>query len=384
MRSHSYLNSAKRIINDYDGTVPFATWLKEYFRNNKKFGGKDRKEISNLCFGYYRTYHLLQELQIEEHLIKGLYLTSFTSSVVLEELNKDLQTTIGFSVVEKVRLLDLENKMKLIFPFQSQLSEQIDQEEFNRSFLIQPDLFLRIRPGKQQEVITKLVANDIQFSLVHEDCLQLTNNTKIDNVLNIDKDVVIQDLNSQSTIGILAEYIQSDEKLSMWDCCAASGGKSILFHDRYSKSSITVSDVRERILFNLDNRFQRAGIKNYKKLLVDLTSRYHNPNQYDVVVCDAPCSGSGTWSRTPEQLKFFPIEKIDHYAQLQQKIAIQVSTNVKKEGYLLYITCSVFKKENEEVVEFIQSKTELTLLHQQYYKGYLSKADTLFAALFKA
>ena len=243
---------------------------------------------------------------------------------------------------------------------------------------------MRIRPGKGLDVLSKLVTNEIQFTVIKDDCLQISSNTKIEKVLNIDEEVVIQDVNSQSTLEVLSQYQPPDAKLSMWDCCAASGGKSILFHDRYPKSLITVSDIRECILFNLNKRFQQARIKNYKKFLADLTTGYHNPIQYDLIICDAPCTGSGTWSRTPEQLKFFTVDKINQYAQLQQKIVLNVATNIKKGGYFLYITCSVFKRENEEVVSFIQSNTELTLLHQQYYKGYLAKADTLFVGLFKA
>src|SRR6476619_5508999 len=110
----------------------------------------------------------------------------------------------------------------------------------------------------------------------------------------------------------------------MWDCCAASGGKSILFHDNFPNSVITVSDIRERILFNIDKRFQLAGIKNYKKFLADLTTGYHNPNEYDLIICDAPCSGSGTWSRSPEQLHFFKKEAIEKYANLQKAISKNV------------------------------------------------------------
>ena len=384
MRSHSYLNSVKRIIDEYDGIAPFATWLKEYFNNHKKFGGKDRKQISNLCFGYYRTFHLFKDLDIEEHLLKGLYLTSFFPTIVLDELNKDLQTTIDFPVEEKIRLLGLENKITSIFPFNDQISEEVNEIEFNKSFLIQPELFLRIRPGQKKSVLSKLESNAIQFVDLNDDCFQLSSNTKVDKVLKIDEEVVVQDLNSQSTLDILSKYLSSEDKLSMWDCCAASGGKSILFHDRFPNSSITVSDVRERIIINLQKRFQRAGVRNYKSFIADLTSDYHNSNHYKLIICDAPCSGSGTWSRTPEQLKFFSIEKINYYAQLQQRITANVSSNVKKGGYLLYITCSVFKRENEEVVQNLESNTDLTLLHQQYFKGYSSKADTLFVALFKA
>jgi len=56
---------------------------------------------------------------------------------------------------------------------------------------------------------------------------------------------------------------------------------------------------------------------------------------------------------------------------------------LKKDGWLLYITCSVFKKENEDVVEFMRSNSELELIEMELLKGYEKKADTMFAALFK-
>ncbi len=56
---------------------------------------------------------------------------------------------------------------------------------------------------------------------------------------------------------------------------------------------------------------------------------------------------------------------------------------LKENGFLLYITCSVFKRENEENVSFIQQQIDLQLIKAEYLKGYEMQADTLFVALFK-
>jgi 16S rRNA (cytosine967-C5)-methyltransferase len=97
-----------------------------------------------------------------------------------------------------------------------------------------------------------------------------------------------------------------------------------------------------------------------------------------------PCSGSGTWGRTPEQLSFFQKNKIQEYADLQREIISNVVPHLAVDGYLLYITCSVFKKENEGNVQLIQQKfPSLQLIHQEILIGYDKKADTMFAALFK-
>ncbi len=174
------------------------------------------------------------------------------------------------------------------------------------------------------------------------------------------------------------------KKINIWDCCAGSGGKSILAYDTIPNIELTVSDVRPSILLNLKKRFSSADIKKYTSLVADLTnsSLITHHSSFDLIICDAPCSGSGTWSRRPEQLSYFKEEKINNYADIQKKIAVNASKALGQGGYFLYITCSVFKKENEEVINYLQEKTSLELISMKYFKGYEIKADTLFVALF--
>ena len=77
------------------------------------------------------------------------------------------------------------------------MSEGVDHEKFCGSFLIQPDLFLRIRPGNENSVITKLSEHNIRYRKIDETCIALNNSTKIDQLLNINKEVIVQDHNSQ-------------------------------------------------------------------------------------------------------------------------------------------------------------------------------------------
>src|SRR5438270_3595923 len=108
MRSHSYINSAKQIITVYDGNLPFAAWIKNYFRENKKFGSNDRRQILNLCFAYFRTFHLLNKLEVSEHLLTALFLTSTSSSIVLEELNNEWNQSVHLSLSEKLKLISFD------------------------------------------------------------------------------------------------------------------------------------------------------------------------------------------------------------------------------------------------------------------------------------
>lgn len=88
--------------------------------------------------------------------------------------------------------------------------------------------------------------------------------------------------------------------------------------------------------------------------------------------------------RTPEQLAFFEESKIAEYSALQKSIAKNAAAYLKPQGMFIYITCSVFEKENEEVVNFLKQQTSLKLSFSNYLPGYQCKADTLFVAVFKS
>ena len=263
------------------------------------------------------------------------------------------------------------------------MSNEIDKPAFAKAHLIQPDLFIRIRPGYTQTVINKLQGNQISHKLLGSDCIALNNTTKVDAVLQLNKEAVVQDYSSQRIAEFLRLIVNYNQTTTVWDCCAASGGKAILAVDTLPHIQLIVSDLRPSIIHNLKQRFNEAGIRHYKSFIADLTAQFHLSEQYDLVICDAPCSGSGTWGRTPEQLYFINKERIEHYAALQKKIAGNIVRAVKKGGYLLYITCSVYKEENEEVVEFIKQTTSFELIKSSVLRGYDMKADTMFGALFE-
>ena len=79
---------------------------------------------------------------------------------------------------------------------------------------------------------------------------------------------------------------------------------------------------------------------------------------------------------------FFKEEQIEIYARRQRQIVMNVLPYLQAGGYLVYITCSVFAAENEDIIA--QSGTAgLQLIHQQYLRGYEIKADTLFIAVLR-
>ena len=80
---------------------------------------------------------------------------------------------------------------------------------------------------------------------------------------------------------------------------------------------------------------------------------------------------------------FFKEGLIDEYAVKQKQIAANASALLQTGGLFFYITCSVFKNENEDVAKFLEKENGLKLLHMEYLKGYHMQADTLFVAVFQ-
>lgn len=386
-RYHSYINSAKTILELYKGEEPFASFIKKQFATNKKYGSRDRKTIAHLCYCYFRLGKSLNQLQIEERIMIALFLNSSTANEIIQHLKSKWNENSVLSIHEKLQLIYASFDYKELFPFVDELSDGVEAEPFCLSHFVQPDLFLRIRPGMKETVLKKLTNASIDFEIKSDDCIALPNATKIDELLQLNKEAVVQDWSSQRVAELLqlSTINRKQSTLNVWDCCAASGGKSIMLYDLMPDVELTVSDIRNSILVNLHNRFTEAGIKKYNSLVLDLSIEQmrNSYKSFDLIIADVPCTGSGTWGRTPENLTFFKTEQIAKYVSLQKSITGNCISSLKPNGYLLYITCSVFKKENEEVVKFLEENQNLELIDKKILKGYEQKADSMFAALLK-
>jgi 16S rRNA (cytosine967-C5)-methyltransferase len=380
----SHYNTAITILQGYNGSLPFHHYIKHHFNAHKKYGSKDRKQIGNLCYQYFRLGHALPDSPLPEKVLLGFFLCQQQSSPLLENLRPDLNGSIHLSIKEKLALLKL--KPSDLFPFMDALGPSVDKEAFPLSMLVQPLLFLRLRPGKEEQVQQKLSAAGIAFTALNKHCLALPNTAKVDTLIKLNEEAVVQDASSQQVGDFFLQYrptLPNGQYPAVWDCCAASGGKSILLHDVWQgRCSLTVTDIRSSILFNLSQRFQQAGILHYDSFVADLAEGAPGNHAYDAIICDAPCTGSGTWSRTPEQLCFFKPAAITEYAQLQKKIITHAITQLKPGGIFYYITCSVFTQENEDNVAFAQ-QLGLQLLDAQLIAGWEKQADSMFVAVFR-
>lgn len=373
-------------MSSYDGTVPFAQALKRFFADQKKYGSTDRRQIGHLCYCYFRALRILaDDMSLNEKILLSHLLCTSEPGQFIETLKPEWTQYIRLSVEEKCGKFGLD--FNNIFPYIEAAEDSIDKEKFSLSHFVQPDLFLRIRPGEAEKVKQKLDKAMLNYQQLDTDCLVLPNKTKIEEYLQLNKQVVIQDYASQR-VGKLLDRVRNltpslIAKLKVWDCCAASGGKSILAIDKLGPINLTVSDNRETILHNLKTRLHQANIRDYNCLNIDLTDQkmIENLDSFDLIIADVPCSGSGTWSRTPERLHQCSMDEINNFAALQKQITSNIQSKLKPGAFLLYITCSVYKQENSEIIDHLISHHSLKFIESQLFAGYEHRSDTMFAAL---
>ncbi|WP_343560579.1 RsmB/NOP family class I SAM-dependent RNA methyltransferase [Sphingobacterium sp.] len=379
-RVYQQIRNFERAMDGFEGDQPFSRYLTTFFKENKQMGSSDRRSTSRLCYNYFRLGRAASQLSQQRRLVLAEFLCEKESPLV-ELLEPEYSSRMGLSLDEKIAFLEAEGLLKVedLFPFTAYFSAQLDTKLFLKSQLVQPHLYIRVKRGKNKVVRAILDENQIPYSELGDQTISLPNGTSLQRLSALDGLIEVQDLSSQRTL----EFMKPEEKESWWDACAASGGKSLLLMDACPSVDLLVSDLRMSILRNLDERFDHAGIKHYRKKILDLTKDPYpilGNEKFDGVLLDAPCTGSGTWGRTPEMIREFETAKIAEFSALQKTIAGHVAGYVKVGKPLIYITCSVFKAENEDVVDYILSNLGFELESMRLLDGYTERADSMFVA----
>ncbi len=370
------------ITEVYRGEVPLAHFLKNHFRQHPKLGSRDRKVISDMCYSLYRVGKALPpNIDMEEKVGIALYICGATSKHNLPFIPENLQPAAS-QLADRIVALQGHIDINKTFPHPITLSAGIDTTLWLLSMLDQPKLFIRIRKDKEK-ILALLKEQDVPFNIINSNTLSLPNGAPIDKLLPADS-YVVQDLSSQRT----GAYFQPKPNQQWYDCCSGAGGKSLLLKDMQPTVKLTVTDRRQSILHNLKERFKlyRHTIPTAFVTHTDdatALSSVLDTNVFDGIICDVPCTGSGTWARTPEQLYFFKPEKLHELSVLQTTIATNAAAYLKPGGRFIYITCSIFQQENEDVVAELQKRTKLVLESMQVLNGIAEHADSMFVAVLK-
>ncbi len=161
--------------------------------------------------------------------------------------------------------------------------------------------------------------------------------------------VELQDGSSQAAM----ESVDLSVATRIVDYCAGGGGKSLALAAR-SDAQIFAHDVDPARMQDLPERAARAGVS------ISVLKTLSKPSSalFDIVLCDVPCSGSGTWRRAPEAKWRLTPERLDDLTSLQANILLEAARFVAPGGQLIYATCSVLMSENEHQIDAFVSSTE--------------------------
>lgn len=385
---HKHIDS---LLSTYKGEMPLANFLKFYFKKHPILGSRDRKILSEMAYCYYRSAKGLSplSLSLSEKINSALLLSESNLPQVKQFLPEQIQSLYGKSFEESSKALQ-EQEVKFDFDRlcskEIVFSEGINKADWLRSMLSRPKLFLKVVPQYYNEVLQLLKEALLVFETFDECGIALPNGTSVEKILS-PKMYRIQDASSQQT----AKFFQVKNNESCWDCCSGAGGKSLLVKDIAPRSLLSVSDVRKSILENLAERFRLYGYPIPERLLLSVADAQQTQSiltnrRFDHIIADVPCSGSGTWARTPEQLYYFDAATLCSFSKRQKEIAHNALRYLRPNGgTFTYITCSVFAEENEAVVtDILEKNSALKLVQQKLINGLTSAADSMYVAVFTA
>jgi 16S rRNA (cytosine967-C5)-methyltransferase len=161
--------------------------------------------------------------------------------------------------------------------------------------------------------------------------------------------VELQDAASQAVV----DTLPLQDGTRVLDFCAGGGGKSLAMAGR-AKIDLFAHDANPSRMNDLPLRAQRAG--------ADITclseDELEKAELFDLVLCDAPCSGSGSWRRAPEGKWRLTREMLDEIRLSQRQILEDASKLVRPGGHLAYATCSMLDEENSVQIQSFLDKHE--------------------------
>lgn len=365
-----------------------------YFKTRRYIGAKDRQSISALVYGIMRHRASCDWWALERGL-SPLLMAPFEAARIrllaylwlFEKVARD-KIGILFSgekyapaqLTDKERSIfeKLPNLNKLspwvegefpewLFPFlKRRFGETLKQEA--QAFLEQAPLDLRANTLKATRDEALLKIRDT--GIAAEPTPLSPWGVRIENRVNITQTnafveglVEVQDEGSQLIVNLMD--IQPGH--TILDLCAGAGGKTLAIAALLqNKGRVIATDTAGWRLKRAKERLKRAGAFNAE--LRDISGVHdkwlkRQKERFDRILIDAPCSGTGTWRRNPDQKWNIEPQDIRELSALQKSLLEGAVPLVKVGGYLIYATCSLLCEENEDVVtDFLECHPNFALV----------------------
>lgn len=180
---------------------------------------------------------------------------------------------------------------------------------------------------------------------------------------------------------VCADIVDPKEGESVLDMCAAPGGKTMAMAESLKGGDVLAMDIYEHKLALIEDQAKRLGLDNVRTRCQDATKLvYEFIEKFDKVLADVPCSGLGVIRHKPE-IKLKEQKDLDKLYEVQASILLNASKYVKKGGSLVYSTCTINKRENEEQIEkFLRNNRDYELEFEKQYLPHVEHTDGFYIA----
>jgi 16S rRNA (cytosine967-C5)-methyltransferase len=366
---------------------PADTAMRQFFKSHSSLGRRDRANVSETVFDLLRHKRRYENLssRINAPLNLRLVLASLARREVLilpETLNPTQHEAVAqmnSALNGKVAGLELPDSVQFSLPdwlWRALIQDfgKPEAREIAAKLLEPAPLDLRVNAFKTTPEAALATLREQGLTVDPIDwmpgALRVQGKPALDkNPCFMAGDVEVQDAGSQW----LAALVDAKRGHTVVDFCAGAGGKTLALAGAMRGSGqIFAVDISTARLSRLTPRLVRAGISNIQPMAIDSE---HDPKlarlagRADRVLVDAPCTGVGTLRRNPD-IKWRQHEQgAEELGQKQISILTAAAKLVKPKGQLVYATCSLLARENEQVIaEFLEAHPTFELANAQAFE----------------
>lgn len=352
--------------------LPLDLFLSQYFRAHKQLGSKDRRTIAQAVYGMSRWQSLL------DHLIDGP--TSWEKRYALFR---------GFQPHQYLYVNTIPLHVRISFPqplFSLLVEDYGEEKALNLCQICNTEapIVVRTNPLKttRASLLKRLEPFEASACIYAPFGIQIKQRAPLVALPEFKEGLFeIQDEASQCAAQ-LAQVKPGDQVL---DYCAGAGGKTLAFaHQMENQGQIYLHDIRSYILEQAKKRLKRAGIQNAQFLHPKHPHLETLKKKMDWVFVDAPCSGTGTLRRNPDQKWKFSLALLNRLIGQQRMIFERALSFVKPGGHIIYATCSILHAENEKQTNHFMETYNLKMAKEPFVSlPHYGGMDGFYAAVFK-
>ena len=356
--------------------------LESLFRKNRRWGSRDRGFVAETVYDIVRWKRLYMEsAEVPAPFTKSDGYRLFAVWALLKGFElPDWSEFKGIAfkrVQERHSSLVKTRKYRESIPdwLDSLGAESLGEESWARELAAlneQADVVLRANrlKGAPEALQKELASEGIGTNLIpgYPDALRLRERGNVFRTQAFQKGKFeVQDAASQ----LVAPFLQAEPGMRVIDACAGAGGKTLhLSALMQNKGQLLALDIYPGKLKELKKRAKRAGAFNIETRLIDSSKVIKRlSNTADRVLIDAPCTGLGVLRRNPDAKWKLQPEFVAEVCLTQQDLLTRYSKMLKPGGQMVYATCSILPKENEQQVStFLKSEAgkDFDLLEERY------------------